>query len=149
MKSWRSLIVFLVLVALTSSIGAFTYPDAWYTHIKKPGLTPPNAVFPLVWTVLYILMAIAAWRIYRRVGLDRAIALWAFQLAANAVWSPIFFRVHAIGWALFDIILLLILVTVTTYLFFKRDRAAGLMMCPYVAWVGFASLLTLAIFRLN
>lgn len=149
MKSWKSLTVFLALVAITSGIGAFTYPDAWYVHINKPGFTPPNAVFPPVWTLLYVLMAVAAWRVYRRVGLDRAVVLWAFQLAANAVWSPIFFRAHAIGWALFDILLLLVLVAATTCLFFMRDRVAGIMMSPYVAWVTYASVLTFAILRLN
>jgi len=94
-------------------------------------------------------MAIAAWRVYRRYGVDRSILLWGSQLAVNATWSPIFFRAHAIGWAFADILLLLVLAALTTYLFLKRDKAAGLMMAAYVAWVAFAATLTLQIFRLN
>lgn len=149
MKAWKSLVVFVALVAAVSAVGAFAHPDEWYLAIAKPAFTPPNAIFPPVWALLYALMAIAAWRVYGRYGLDGSIALWAFQLAANAAWSPIFFQVHAIDWALADILLLLILVTGTTYLFFKRDHIAGILMTPYVVWVAFASALTLQISRLN
>jgi len=149
MKKWRSLVVFFLLVAGASAVGAFAHPDRWYTTITKPAFTPPDAVFPLVWTLLYAFMAIAAWRVYRRYGVDRSILLWGSQLAVNATWSPIFFRAHAIGWAFADILLLLVLAALTTYLFLKRDKAAGLMMAAYVAWVAFAATLTLQIFRLN
>ena len=149
MKTWKSLAVFFLLVAITSAVGAFAHPDGWYATIAKPTFTPPNVVFPLVWSVLYALMAIAAWRVYCRCGVDVSILLWGLQLAANAAWSPIFFRAHAIGWALADILLILLLVALTTYFFLKRDKAAGLMMVPYVVWVAFASALNLQIFRLN
>jgi len=149
MKAWKSLIVFLIVVFAVALIGATAKPDAWYAGLQKPAFNPPNWLFAPVWTILYIAMAIAAWRVYVRRGFDASLALWSLQLALNAAWSPLFFDLHAIPLALVDIALLLLAVAATAWLFFRRNRVAGGLMLPYAAWVALATLLTYSIWRLN
>lgn len=146
---WKSLVVFLLLAFAAGACGSLAPPDAWYAALAKPSFNPPNWIFAPVWTALFVLMAVAAWRVYLRTGLRGAIILWAVQLLCNALWSPLFFGLHSIALALADVVLLLALVLATTIAFFARDRLAGLLMLPYVGWVSFAALLTLAIYRLN
>lgn len=149
MKHYGALFVFLVLVFAVASIGAVAHPDAWFEHLSKPWFNPPNWVFAPVWTLLYLSIAIAGWRVYRQVGLDRSILLWAVQLLANALWSPLFFALHAIGWALADIVFLLAAIAATIVLFRRRDVWAAWLMVPYLAWVAFATLLNASLFWLN
>lgn len=149
MRHWKSLIAFLLLAFAAGGIGSMAMPDAWYASLSKPAFNPPNWIFAPVWTALFALMAIAAWRVYARAGMCAAVVLWGVQLVFNAIWSPLFFGLHNIALALADILLLLALVLATTIAFFRRDRAAGALLVPYLAWVSFATLLTAAIFRLN
>jgi benzodiazapine receptor len=149
MRAWKSLVAFLLLVAAAGAVGALAPADAWYAALAKPSFNPPAWVFAPVWTALYVLIAVAAWRAYVRRGFDAAIGLWLVQLACNAAWSPLFFGLHAIGLALADVVVLLALVAITTVAFMRRDRIAGMLMLPYLAWVAFATLLTIALFRLN
>ncbi|MEO7934729.1 MAG: TspO/MBR family protein [Dokdonella sp.] len=149
MKQWKSLIVFFVLVAGVALIGGMSTPDAWYAGLQKPSFNPPNWIFGPAWTLLYALMAIAAWRVYRVAGFGLAIGLWLAQLLVNAIWSPLFFAMHRIDLALFDIVLLDVLVIATIAVFFRRDRIAGWLMTPYLAWIAFATTLNAAIWTLN
>lgn len=149
MRHWKSLVVFLALVALAAFAGSQAQPDAWYASIAKPSFNPPNWIFAPVWTTLYVLMAVAAWRVWVRSGLSAAVVLWGVQLVLNAIWSPLFFELHRIDLALADIVALLVLLIATVVAFFRIDRIAGWLMVPYLAWVAFATVLTGAIFRLN
>lgn len=149
MRHWKSLVVLLLLAFAAAGVGSLAMPDAWYAALNKPSFNPPNWLFAPVWTLLFVLMALAAWRVYVRTGIGAAIVLWGAQLAINASWSPLFFGAHAIALALIDVGVLLIVVVATTVAFFRHDRLAGALMLPYVAWVGFATLLTAAIWRLN
>lgn len=149
MRNWKSLAIFVALAFAAGAVGALAAPDAWYAGLSKPSFNPPNWIFAPVWSALFALIAIAGWRVYVRNGVDAAIALWLAQLVVNAAWSPLFFGLHAIGLALADVILLLVLVASTTVAFLRRERIAGLLMLPYLAWVAFATVLTLALFRLN
>lgn len=149
MHRWKSLVVFVLLAFGAGAFGSLALPDAWYASLSKPPFNPPNWIFAPIWTGLYILMAFAAWRVYGRAGVGTAILLWGAQLALNAAWSPLFFGMHWIVGALADIVGLLTLVLATTLLFFRHDRAAGLLMVPYALWVAFASVLNFAIYRLN
>lgn len=149
MKAWKSLLGFLVAVFAAAMVGIVAKPDAWYAGLHKPSFNPPNWLFGPVWTILYIAMAVAAWRVFVRRGFDRSLWAWSVQLALNAAWSPLFFAAHAIALALADILVLLLAVLGTALLFFRRDRIAGSLMLPYAAWVAFATLLTFAIWRLN
>ena len=149
MRHWKSLLVFLLLAFAAGGVGSLAMPDAWYAALGKPSFNPPNGVFAPVWTALFVLMAVAAWRVYRHAGFGAAIALWLAQLVFNAAWSPLFFGLHRIGLALADIVVLLALILATSIAFFRIDRTAAALLLPYLAWVAFATALTLAIFRLN
>lgn len=149
MRGWIGLVVFLVLAAAAAVIGGMAMPDAWFAALQKPSFNPPGWVFGPAWTLLYILMAIAAWRIYRVDGFGLAIGLWLIQLAVNAAWSPLFFGMHRIDLALLDIITLDILVIATTAVFLCKDRIAGWLMLPYLGWIAFATTLNAAIWQLN
>jgi tryptophan-rich sensory protein len=107
-------------------------------------------VFPPVWTTLYALMAVSAWRVWRLSGFhNAAMALYAIQLALNFAWSFIFFGAHRIELALVEILLLLVFILVTTIAFFRRETVACLLFLPYLGWVAFAAYLNYAIWRLN
>ncbi len=149
MRGWLGLVVFLVLVAAAAVLGAMAMPDAWYASLQKPSFNPPAWIFGPAWTLLYILMAVAAWRVFRVAGWGPAIGLWLIQLAVNASWSPLFFGMHRIDLALLTIIALDILVIATIAVFFRKDRIAGWLMLPYLAWIAFATTLNAAIWQLN
>lgn len=124
-----------------------------YNSLKKPVFTPPSIVFPIVWTILYIFMGIAAYRIYmnNKSGKDDkgAYFYYLIQLAINFLWSIIFFNFRLYGISFILIIVLLILIILTTIKFFKVDKTAGALMIPYILWVSFASVLTFFIWMLN
>jgi len=152
------LIALAFFVALCLGIGALgaavvaTSVDTWYGELAKPSFTPPDRVFGPVWTVLYVLMAIAAWRVWRAADRDTRrgpLTLFALQLALTLGWTVVFFGLEKIGAALATIVVLDVGVVVTTLAFRSIDRWAGLLMLPYLAWVAFATVLNIAIWRLN
>ena len=148
------LLGFLFLCAIVAALGGVTAtgPDSWYASLEKPVFQPPNSIFGPVWTVLYALMALSAWVVWkaapkgRRAGL---IGLFLLQLALNAAWTPLFFGAHMILASLFDIVLLLIVLGATIAAFWRLAPIAGLLLVPYFAWILFATALTVAIWRLN
>jgi translocator protein len=151
---WASLALLLALSAIVAGVsGAATVRNVgdWYAALNKPSFNPPNPIFGPVWTVLYIAMAVAAWRVWR--GRDEAsvaipVRLYLAQMAFNFAWSILFFGMHKIALALVDILILLGLLAATTVAFWKCDKPAGALMVPCLAWVGFASALNFAIKRL-
>ena len=150
------LIFWLGICYITAWLGAQVSPGIasaeWYQSINKPSWNPPSWVFGPVWTVLYTMMGIAAWIVWKEYGFKKAgaaLALFFIQLVLNGLWSQIFFGMQQIGWALFEIVVLLTAIILTTILFFKKSKPAGWMMVPYIAWVGFATVLNGAIWWLN
>ena len=144
------LLVFVVgVVGIGWLIGATNLPGEWYAALAKPGFVPSNWAFPVAWTILYIMIAVAGWRTFRREPSGRAMQVWAAQLALNFVWSPVMFTMHQIGAAL--VILICLFVAIVTYISLEtsRDRLAAALFVPYAAWVAFAGLLNAAIWRLN
>ncbi|MEM7239351.1 MAG: TspO/MBR family protein, partial [Pseudomonadota bacterium] len=132
----------LCLVA-GSAVGAFTGSsiDNWFTTIQLPSFQPPNAIFPIVWTLLYLLMGTAAWLMWRRYGFSGAkgaLSLFALQFLMNLSWTPVFFGAQSIGGALVLILAILIAVAITTIAFWRKSVLAGALLIPYLAWVGFA-----------
>lgn len=124
----------------------------WYPSLAKPAWTPPGWIFGPVWGLLYLLMGIAAWRVWRRDGIREArlsLGVFALQLLANAGWSGIFFGLREPSLAFVEIVALWLLVAATTWLFSARDRTAAILMAPYLGWVSFAVLLNGAIARMN
>lgn len=126
--------------------------DSWYAGLEKPSWNPPGWVFGPVWTLLYILMAVAAWLVWRKAGFGGAVlplALYLAQLVLNAAWSWLFFGLHRPGTALADIAALLVLIVIVAGMFRRILPLAGWLMAPYVAWVAFAAVLNFALWRLN
>ena len=124
-----------------------------YRTLNKPSFSPPAIVFPIVWTILYILMGIAAYRIYNKTK-DREIKgdeyfFYLVQLLFNFGWSFIFFSFKLYGLAFLWLIILLVLVVITTIKFFKVDKKAGLLMIPYILWLAFAAVLNYYVWMLN
>lgn len=149
MSTLKSLVPFVLLVAIAAAGGALFPPGEWHAALVKPSFNPPNTVFAPVWTALYVMMAVAAWRVFRREGWKAPLWLWLVQLVLNAIWTPLFFGLHRIDLALADIVVLDVLVIATTVAFFRRDRLAGWLLVPYLVWILFATALTFAIWRLN
>lgn len=155
MKSALTLVGFVAACLAIGALGALVTAPAiasWYPILAKPSFNPPNWIFGPVWTTLYILMAIAAWLVWRSAGLPAArtaLLLFVLQLALNSVWSLLFFGLHRIDLALIDIVLLLAAIVATTLAFLRHSRVAAWLLVPYLAWVSFATVLNFAIWRLN
>ena len=150
MNRFVSLGLFLLLVVGGGAvIGMVTGPDDWYARLAKPAFNPPSWVFAPVWTCLYMLIAIAGWRISRGGKSERATLFWWAQLVLNFAWPVVFFNAHAIGAALVGILLLLIVLLGFITAAWNRDRIAAWMFVPYAAWVAFASLLNGTLFAMN
>ena len=132
--------------------GLATPPGEWYASLAKPAWTPPGWVFGPAWTLLYMLMALAAWQVWRRrsaTDVRMPLALFAMQLALNLAWTPIFFGMQRPWLALVEIVLMLAVILATTASFVRVSRTATLLMLPYCAWVSFATALNWAIWRMN
>ena len=133
-------------------IGSRYMPGEWYEALAKPGWTPPDAVFAPVWSVLYVLMAVAAWLVWSRAGFAGAgvaLSLFIVQLVLNALWSYLFFGARRPDLAFLEVILLWAVILLVTVLFWRETRIAGVLMVPYLAWVGFASCLNFALWQMN
>ena len=141
--------------ALAASIGGVTAAASvrtWYPTLRKPPWNPPARVFGPVWSVLYLMMAVAAWLVWRTGdGTDVGVALGVFvvQLTLNVLWSVLFFGLRRPGGALFDIGLLWIAILATVVVFWPIDRISAVLLLPYLAWVTFAAALNASIFRRN
>lgn len=145
-------VVWLALTFGAAAIGSRFLPDEWYRGLKKPAWNPPNWLFGPVWTLLYLLMAIAAWLVWREHGVlaaAPALAFFVLQLVLNAAWSWLFFGRHAIAGALVDILILWVTILITLVLFWRLVPAAGALLLPYLAWVSFATILNATILALN
>lgn len=147
-------VFFLVCMIIAVVSGLLIAPAVatWYPTLIKPSFTPPTWLFAPVWITLYVMIAIAGWRVWVWAGFGRgarALAVYAIQLLLNFGWSFLFFGTHAIGLGLIGIIALLGAIAWTIYEFAQIDRIATLLLVPYLAWVSFAALLNAAIFFLN
>jgi len=151
MAGWVGLVASLGLVGLVAFGGSRFRPSDWYYALAKPSWNPPAFVFAPVWTLLYILMAIAAWLVWARAGSSAGgpLVLYLVQLALNVTWSWLFFGRHHIGLALLDLVALWAVLLVTTILFWQIRVLAGVLLVPYLAWVSFAGALNFSIWRLN
>ncbi len=139
------LLGWLALSILVAAIGAIASDDApsFYAQLQRPAWAPPGWVFGPVWTTLYVLMALAAWLVWREgAGTRNALSLYVGQLVANALWSWLFFVWRRGALAFFDAGLLALLIAATMYQFARYRRLAAVLLLPYLAWVSFATALT-------
>ncbi|MEL7466354.1 MAG: TspO/MBR family protein [Pseudomonadota bacterium] len=129
--------------------GALFPPGDWYRTLKHPSFTPPDWLFPVAWTSIYLLISFAGARVAASPEAGIALALWAVQIAFNVLWSPVFFGLQRIRSAMFVVSALWISVLTTTIAFFAIDWIAGLAFLPYLVWVTVASALNWSFMRLN
>jgi translocator protein len=151
-RSILALIGWLALSFSAAALGSLFMPGDWYAALRKPAWNPPNWIFGPVWTVLYIVMAVAAWLVWRRGGFAAhrvALGLYVTQLGFNAAWSPLFFGLRHPALAFGDILLLWLSLLATTIAFWRVRPLAGMLLLPYLAWVTFASALNGALWMLN
>jgi tryptophan-rich sensory protein len=149
LAAWPALLVFLVLVAAVAVSGAVFKPGVWYEGLTKPDWTPPSWLFPPVWTLLYIAVAVAGWLVWTRAPSSPAMAAWAAQLVLNAAWSWLFFGLHRMDLGLADIGLLWLAIGAFVILAWPISMLASLLFVPYWVWVSYAGALNLALLRLN
>ncbi len=156
LPGWAGVVLIVVFCAAVEVCGGLaTYPaiaSGWYDTLRRPAWNPPNQIFGPMWTILFVVMAVAACIVWGRrvrspVGLP--MALFVAQLMANGAWSVLFFFMRSPTAALVEIGLLWILIGLTTLAFFRVSRLAGWLFVPYLAWVSFAAVLNAEIVRLN
>ena len=141
-------IAWLTITFGAAWLGSRFLPDEWYKNLKKPGWNPPNKIFAPVWSTLYLLMAAAAWLVWRDFEFNLvffALLLFLIQLLLNAAWTWTFFGLHKIGIALADIAVLWVFILATLTLFWRFIPLAGILLLPYLVWVSFAAILNLTI----
>ena len=155
MPNWISILGLAGWIALcfaAAALGARYMPGPWFEQLKKPPWNPPNWVFGPVWTLLYTLMAVAAWHVWGEGGWKAqgiALSLFLAQLLFNGLWSWLFFGLKSPGLAFADIAALWITLLVTVLAFWSVKPVAGLLLTPYLAWVTFATALNFSIWQLN
>lgn len=149
-KSWLVLAAFLlVVIGVGALIGTQSQPGTWYESLAKPPFNPPDWVFGPVWFTLYVMISVAGWRIWMVDFKGPAMKLWFGQMAVNWAWPPIWFIGHML-WPAFAVILtLLVLVAAFALAARRQDFLAAWLFVPYLAWVGFATVLNLSIALLN
>ncbi len=153
-RNVSALVGWLAVSLLAGAIGGVASANAgsFYSQLVRPAWAPPGWLFGPVWTVLYVLMGIAAWLVWRAAGWSgarAALALFVLQLALNALWTWIFFAWRNGALALAEIVLLIVVVIATIVAFSRQSRAAALLLVPYLCWIAFATVLTAAIWSRN
>ena len=146
---WMLFVLFFATCCAAASTGAMFMPDQWYRDIAKPSWTPPDWVFPVTWTVLYIAIAVSAARVAPLVGSAYAMGFWALQMVLNTLWSPVFFGLHKIKAAAYVVVSLWLAVFGAMVSLWQMDMIAGLLFVPYLIWVSIAAALNLTIWKLN
>ena len=141
---------FLAVSFAAASSGAVFKPDDWYLTLRKPGWTPKPWVFPVVWTPLYLMIAVAGWLAWRQTGLlTLPFAFYAAQLVLNAAWSAVFFGLRRPDIAFLDLALMWVAILATLLGFATVSAAAAWLLAPYLLWVTIAGALNVSVWRLN
>jgi tryptophan-rich sensory protein len=147
-RSYAVLAVYVLLVAAVAAFAAQFEPGDWYAQLSKPAWTPPNWLFAPVWTILYLMIAVAGWLIHYSTG--RVLKfLWALQLLLNGIWSWLFFGLHLTGLALVDITALTVCIAALLLVAYRSMSGSGWLLLPYLVWVGYAATLNAAIYLQN
>ena len=147
-----ALVAWLAASFAAAAMGGLFRPGEWYAALQKPSWNPPGWIFGPVWTVLYVMMAVAAWLVWRQGGWSpqrKPLLIFLAQLTLNALWTPLFFGLHWPGVAFGEILLLWLAIATTLTAFWRVSGTAALLLAPYLAWVSFAAALNFALWRLN
>ena len=151
-NKYLSLFLILAITFIASGIGGFvttTFKEPWYSEIVLPSFNPPSWVFAPVWTALYILMSIAAWRIWIKFNDHKILNIYFYHLLFNGTWSVVFFGFHQIQLALINIIIILFFIVTLMKIYLNKDKLSFFIMVPYFLWTLYASVLNTAIAILN
>ena len=151
-NKYLSLFLILLITFIPSAIGGFitaSFKEPWYSEIILPSFNPPSWVFAPVWTTLYIMMALAIWKIWINSFDLKTLQLYFIHLFFNGTWSIVFFGFHQIGLALINLIIILIFIILLMKNYFNRDKISFYLMTPYLLWSGYALILNSSIFVLN
>jgi translocator protein len=150
MNRYVTLALFILLVlGGGTAIGLYTLPGEWYAGLVKPVFNPPNWIFGPVWTILYVMIAVAGWRLWENHRGSGAMKIWWAALVFNFIWTPVFFGAQQLALALVIILVLLALIYVFIARIWTLDRIAAWLFVPYAAWVSFATLLNASLWWLN
>ena len=141
--------IFLLACAAAASTGVIFKPGQWYASLVKPRFTPPNWAFPVAWTVIYLLLAWAGYRLTQLPGSETVLALWAAQIALNTLWTPVFFGAHRLLAGMVIIVVLWLVTAAMVALAMRLDVITGLILFPYLAWLCVAAALNFSILRNN
>ena len=147
--TWILFFIFLAACFAAGATGGLFPPGPWYRALNKPSWTPPDWLFPVAWTTLYLCMAAAAARVAMIPGAGLAMALWALQIALNTLWTPVFFGLQKIRLGMGVLVLLWLAVAACMIALFQLDWIAGLLLLPYLVWVSTAAALNFSVMRLN
>lgn len=155
-NQWFGLTVSIAACFLAASIGALattgSVDSEWFVELNKPTWNPPNWLFGPVWSLLYLMMAVAAWLVWKQSGLGKAkpaLCWFGFHLVLNVLWSVLFFGLQQPGWAFLEIVALWLSIVVSIVLFYPHSKLAAGLLVPYFLWVTFASFLNFTIWSLN
>ena len=151
-NKYLSLLIILLITFIASAIGGFitsAFKEPWYSEIILPSFNPPSKVFAPVWTILYILMSVAIWRIWMKFSDRKVLNIYFYHLLFNATWSVVFFGLHQIELALINLIIILIFIFTLMKIYLKKDKLSFFIMIPYLLWTFYAFILNTAIVILN
>jgi tryptophan-rich sensory protein len=151
-NKYLSLFLILFTTFIASAIGGFTttsFKEPWYSQIILPNFNPPSEVFAPVWTILYIMMSIAIWKIWINSFNIKILKLYFIHLFFNSTWSIVFFGFHQIGLALINLVIILIFIILLMRKYFSIDKTSFYLMVPYFIWSSYALILNSSIFLLN
>ena len=151
-NKYLSLFIILLITFLASAIGGFTttsFKEPWYSQIILPSFNPPSWVFAPVWTLLYVMMSIAIWKIWINSFDLELLKLYFIHLFFNGTWSVVFFGFHQIGLALVNLIIIIIFIIMLMKKYLMKDRLSFYLMIPYFLWSSYALILNSSIFLLN
>ena len=145
----KRLIKYILTTLGLGSLPALFVKFNEYKNVIKPPLSPPGVLFPIVWTILFILMGISIYRVTNNSDNKNLVILYYAQLIVNALWTPIFFGLNSYLFAFIWLLLLLILVVIMTIKFYNVDKTSAYLLIPYIIWLLFAGYLNLGVYLLN
>ena len=151
-NKYLSLIIILLITFLAPMIGSYAttvFKEPWYSEITLPSFNPPSWVFGPVWSTLYLLMSLAAWKVWTKNFDKKLLKIYFIHLIFNSSWSIVFFGFHQIGLALLNLIIILIFIIILMKEYFIKDKISFYLMVPYASWSSYALVLNSAIFVLN
>ena len=151
-NKYLSLAIIILITFLAPAIGSYAtsaFKEPWYSELILPSFNPPSWVFAPVWSILYLMMSLAIWKIWTKIFDSKILKIYFIHIFFNSTWTVVFFGFHQIGLALLNLIVILIFIIILMREYFTKDKISFILMVPYLSWSGYALILNSAIFLLN